>query len=82
MSLEPPQHGERDVATVVRWAWVRMCLGWAQMAGASASIVLLAVTGVSTPAIVVLSVTTAFTVVSVILFRVLKLPRNGGRWAS
>jgi hypothetical protein len=49
------------------------------MAGAAASLVLIAMTGASAATIVVLSVTVAFTLPSVILFRVLKLPRAGGR---
>ena len=61
-------------AIVKRWAWIRIVLGWLQMAGAAASITMLAVTGASTTTVVIVSVTAVFLVISLILFRVLRMP--------
>lgn len=61
-------------AVALRWAWVRIVLGWLQMGGAAASVVLIIMTGASTAAVAITSLTALFSVVSVVLFRVLKLP--------
>jgi hypothetical protein len=49
------------------------------MGGAAATFVLLLLTGASTATWIAVSATAAFAVVSVILFRVLKLPESGGK---
>ena len=73
------QNGERPRTTEVRWAWVRTVSGWLQMAGAAAAVVLLVRTGASTATVAIVCATAVVTVVSVLLFRVLKLPGSGGR---
>ena len=61
-----------QIATVEerRWAVVRIVLGNVQMAAAVTSVVLFAMTGVTTPTLWTLGVTAAFTLVSVYLFHV------------
>ena len=79
MTQGPDQPGNGDASVRRRWAWVRVVLGWVQMAGAAASLVLLLRTGASAATVAVVSVTAFFMVVSVVLFRVLKVPDSGGR---
>jgi uncharacterized membrane protein YoaK (UPF0700 family) len=77
--IEETNHRVEEVATVKRWAWIRIVLGWLQMAGAAASLVLLASTGARTMTVVVAAITGVFMLISVVLFRVLKMPRSGRR---
>ena len=51
-----------------KWGVVRMCLGLAQMAGATVAMVLLIDTGVSTSSLLATVVACALTTVSVLLF--------------
>ena len=77
--VTPLQRDDRRKDVELRWAQLRIVLGWIQIAGGAASAVLLVQTGTSTSTLLVASVTGFLMVVSVLLFRVLKLPRSGGR---
>ena len=57
-------------------ALVRVALGTLQMVGAAISLLLLVQAGVTVPAVVAVCLTTAVTLTSIVLFRVLKLPRH------
>jgi hypothetical protein len=59
--------------TVVFWAVVRSLLGIAQMAGAVASLALLIRVGAAKEMMIALSVTMGITVLSILLFKILKM---------
>ena len=76
------EHAVESHAAEKRWAAVRIVLGWLQMVGAAASLILLWQGGTSTATVVTVTVTAVLMVISVILFRVLKLPRVDGKSSS
>lgn len=59
--------------TVLFWAVVRALLGIAQMAGAVTSLVLLISLGPARETVIALAVTMSLTVVSVTLFKIVKV---------
>lgn len=68
-SINPP--------AVLFWAIIRMVLGIAQMTGGIATAVLLFRLGAAAETVVALSITMGVTVLSILLFRVLKLHEKG-----
>ncbi len=65
-----------------RWALLRLALGTAQVFGASASIVLLFLTGVNAWSLITVVLTCVFTTVSVLLFGNRRNPPRAGRDAK
>lgn len=70
-------HASVNPPAVLFWAIVRMVLGIAQMAGAIATAVLLFRLGAATATVVALSITMGVTVLSILVFRVLKVQGKG-----
>jgi hypothetical protein len=67
-SDQQPEGPGRD-ARAKRWAVVRIVLGNLQMFGATAGIVLLALTGMNPVTVTVFAITAALTVTSLLVFR-------------
>jgi ABC-type cobalamin transport system permease subunit len=77
MRMANSRHAANDDAS--RWGIVRVCLGMAQMAGATVAAVLLVETGVSKWSLLAAVIACALTTVSVLLFGSRRPRLPGGR---
>jgi hypothetical protein len=71
------QRGNRSSGVTIFWAIVRMIFGILQMTGAIASAALLFRGGVSKEALVAVSLTMVITLISITLFKWLKVQETG-----